>query len=77
MNNEHPGAALALGVIGLVLEVISFFVFGWLSIVGAMLGIIGACLPTQSKGYKVPAIIAIPVGVIFAILWLVAVAAIR
>lgn len=48
MNNVK---SIILGVISIALAFISFFVFWWLSIVGAVLGIIGLVLKdTQISG---------------------------
>lgn len=55
MNNENEGAApVVLGLVGLICAIISFFVCWWLGIVGAVLGLIGLCLP--GKGKWLPAI---------------------
>lgn len=74
---DKGNTSLTLGVIGLCLEFISIFVFGWLSVVGLGLGIIGACLNSDSMGKKIPAIAAIPVGAILTIFWVIALTAIR
>lgn len=74
---EQNKSSLILGIIALVLEAISFFVFGWLSIIGLILGIVGACLPASTSGEKVPAFVSIPVGILFAILWVIALAALH
>ncbi len=75
-----------MGVVALALEASSFWIFGWLSVVGLALGItlvglalgiIGVVQPTETIGKKVPAIIAIPVGVVLAILWMIALSSLR
>lgn len=73
-NEQANGGAIALGVIGIVLSVIGFFVFGWLNIISVVLGIIGIAIP-GTVGGKVPGIISMLIGIVGTILWLVAVAA--
>lgn len=73
---DLDNTSLTLGIVALVLEFISIFICGWLSIIGFALGIVGTCLPVVVTGKKIPAIVAIPLGIIFMILWIVAVAAI-
>lgn len=73
-NEQANGGAIALGVIGIVLSVIGFFVFGWLNIISVVLGIVGIALPGTAGG-KVPGIISLLIGIVGTILWLVAVAA--
>ncbi len=70
-NTYSNGGALALGIIALVLESIAFWVFGWLSFIALILGTVGCCLCTSSKGWKVPAIIAIPLGAIDIVFWVI------
>lgn len=76
MDYRKDSASLALGIIGLTLDFISLFVCGWLSILGAALGLIGMLLNTQSAGKKVPAIVALTAGAILFIIWLVMILAI-
>ena len=73
---DLDNTSLTLGIVALTLEFISIFICGWLSIIGFVLGIVGACFPVTTAGKKIPAIVAIPLGIIFMILWIVAVAAI-
>lgn len=72
-KEQANGGGIALGVIGIVLSVIGFFVFWWLNIIACVLGIIGAAMP-GSIGGKVPGIISIIMGVIGTILGLIAMA---
>lgn len=72
---KNDNISLIFGIIALVLEFISIFVCGWLSIIGLGLGIGGTCMPTSSTGKKIPAIVAIPAGVILGIVWIIALAA--
>lgn len=65
-----------MGVVALSLEFVSLWIFGWLSVIGVILGIIGVCQPIESIGKKTPAIIAIPLGVILSIMWMVALSAV-
>lgn len=74
---DNGNKSLTLGIVGLSLEFISLFIFGWLSIVGLALGIIGVCFSSESMGKKVPAIVAIPVGFILMIFWIIALSALR
>lgn len=70
MNNQNAGTgSLVMGVIGVVLSVVGFFVFGWLNIISAILGIIACCLPAPSLGYKTTGIIALILGTVGSILW--------
>lgn len=72
MNRTYSnGGALALGIVALALESIAFWAFGWLSIIALILGIVGCCLYTSNKGWKVPAIISIPLGAIDIIFWVI------
>ncbi len=66
--------SLILGIIALFIETIAFWTLGWLSFIGLIFGIIGCCQYTSSTGWKVPAIISIPLGIIDAIAWIVGVA---
>lgn len=74
---DKGNTSLTLGIVGLCLEFVSIFVFGWLSIVGLLLGVIGVCLPADCIGKKVPAIVAVPVGFILTIFWVIALASLR
>lgn len=74
---DKGNTSLTLGIVGLCLEFVSIFVFGWLSIVGLLLGVIGICLPTDGIGKKVPAIVATPAGFILMIFWIIALSALR
>lgn len=74
---QESKTSLILGIVGIGIEVISFFIFGWLSIVGLILGTIGVCLPAPTKGDKVPAIISIVLGIVCVILWIIAIVNIR
>lgn len=74
---DKSTTSMTLGIVGLCLEFISIFIFGWLSIVGLALGIIGICLPVDNIGKKVPAIVAVPVGFILMIFWIIALASLR
>lgn len=63
MNNSNSGTgSLVCGIIGLVVSIISWIVCGWLGFIGAVLGLIGLFLPTQGFGLKVPALLALIVG---------------
>lgn len=73
---KNDTTSLVLGIVALVLEIISFFIFGWLSIVGLGLGVGGVCIKTESNNNKIPAIVSIPLGVIFMIMYFVAIATI-
>ena len=73
---KNDTTVLILGIVALVLEIISFFIFGWLSIVGLGLGVGGVCIKTESSNNKIPAIVSIPLGVIFMIMYFVAIATI-
>ena len=41
--------SLVLGILSIILGVLSFFVFWWLSLVGVILGIIGIAIARDSK----------------------------
>lgn len=72
---KNDTTSLVLGIVAIVLEFISFFIFGWLSIIGLGLGIGGACIKTSSNNNKIPAIVSIPLGAVCMIMWFVAIAA--
>lgn len=72
MKEQHSGAgALACGIIGLVLGVVSYIVCGWLSFIGLILGIVGICLSTDGFGKKVPALLAIIISSVSAVIYTV------
>lgn len=73
-NNNNKILGLVTGIIGLVLVVISFFVFGWLSLIGLTLGIIALCSKSESTAVTVLGVIDIIAGIIFAIMYFVALA---
>ena len=73
-NNNNKILGLVTGIIGLVLVGISFFVFGWLSLVGLTLGIIALCSKSESTAVTVLGVIDIIAGIIFAIMYFVALA---
>ncbi len=62
MNNNTGTGSLVCGIIGLVASIVSWIVCGWLGFIGAVLGIIGLALPTPGFGTKVPALLALLVG---------------
>ena len=61
-NNSSGTGSLVCGIIGLVVSIISWIVCGWLGFIGAVLGLIGLFLPTRGFGLKVPALLALIVG---------------
>ncbi len=67
-------ASLTLGIIGLVLDVVSIFICGWLGFIGLALGIVGLCLRGKFA-LRIPALVSIPFGAVCAILWIVALVA--
>lgn len=73
-NNNNKILGLVTGIIGLVLVGISFFVFGWLSLVGLTLGIIALCSKSESTAVTVLGVIDIIAGIIFAIMYFVVLA---
>lgn len=75
-NEQANGGGIALGVIGIALSIIGFFIFWWLNIIACALGIIGAAMP-GSTGGKVPGMISIVMGFVGTILGLAAVASLR
>lgn len=76
MENQPTGIGpIALGVIGIVLSAVGFFVFGWLNIVSVVLGLVACCLPAPSMGYKTTGILSLVMGAIGSILWLMLVMA--
>lgn len=68
MNNTK---SIILGVISISLATISFFVFWWLSLVGAALGIIGLALKDTQTSGKVVSGIGTCLGIILFIISLV------
>ena len=68
MNNTK---SIILGVISIALAFISFFVFWWLSIVGAVLGIIGLVLRDTRTSGKIVSGIGIGLSIILFIISLV------
>lgn len=68
MNNTK---SIILGVISIALAFISFFVFWWLSIVGAVLGIIGLVLRDTRTSGKIVSGIGICLSIILFIISLV------
>lgn len=77
MEEYHSGTgALTCGIFGLVLGIVSYFVFGWLSFIGLPLGIVGLCLPTNGFGKKVPALLAVIASGIAAVIYAVSLAVI-
>lgn len=74
-NTPSGAGALTCGIVGIVLSVVGFFVFGWLNIVSVVLGLIGVCLPVPSGGYKATGIISLVMGAIGAVLWFIAISA--
>lgn len=73
-NNNNKIVGLVTGIIGLVLVGISFFMFGWLSLVGLTLGIIALCSKSGSVVVTVLGVIDITAGLIFAVMYFVALA---
>lgn len=71
---------IILGILSIVLAGISFFVFWWLGIIAAILGIIGVILFQNNKEQKdakiglTCSIIGLSLGVISVILWWILVA---
>lgn len=74
-NTPSGAGALICGIVGIVLSVIGFFVFGWLNIVSVVLGLVACCLPAPSMGYKTTGILSLVMGAIGSILWLMLVMA--
>lgn len=68
MNNTK---SIILGVISIVLAFISFFVFWWFSIVGAVLGIIGLVLKDTKTSGKIVSGIGIGLSIVLFIISLV------
>lgn len=72
---------LVLGIISIILSVISWFIFWWLSIVAIGLGIIGLCtkVPEEYSKYntagKALNIIGVVMGAVGFIIFLIALAA--
>lgn len=68
MNNTK---SIILGVISIALAFISFFVFWWFSIVGAVLGIIGLVLKDTKTSGKIVSGIGIGLSIVLFIISLV------
>lgn len=68
MNNTK---SIILGVISIALAFISFFVFWWFSIIGAVLGIIGLVLRDTRTSGKIVSGIGIGLSIILFIISLV------
>ena len=72
---------LVLGIISIILSVISWFIFWWLSIVAIGLGIIGLCtkVPEEYSKYNIAGkalnIIGVIMGAVGFIIFLIALAA--
>ena len=76
--NGLSNASMVLGIVGLSVEVISFFIFGWLSIPGLVCSIIGIILASKSKDNSgaqkagfVTSLLGIILGVVCLILWII------
>lgn len=68
MNNAK---SIILGVISIALAFISFFVFWWFSIIGAVLGIIGLVLRDTRTSGKIVSGIGVGLSIILFIISLV------
>lgn len=66
MKNESTGG-MVCAVIGLILSIISYFICGWMSIIGLVLGII-ALLIMENKGLAIATTVVSAVGTV---LWIV------
>lgn len=63
--------SVAFGIAGCILDAVSFWRFGWLSIIGIGCGLMGVFAPTKTIGYKYCAIIAVVAGAISLILTII------
>lgn len=76
MENQPTGIGpIVLGVIGIVLSAVGFFVFGWLNLIAVVLGLVACCLPAPSMGCKTTGILSLVMGAIGSVLWLMLVMA--
>jgi ABC-type Fe3+-siderophore transport system permease subunit len=66
MKNESTGG-MVCAIIGLILSIVSYFVCGWMSFIGLVLGII-ALLIMERKGLAIATTIVSAVG---AVLWII------
>lgn len=73
MEKENT-ASLVLGIVGICLGAVSFWAFGWLSIIGFILGLTGVLLPNKSSAGKVTSIISLIISAVFIVLWIIALA---
>lgn len=74
MRDDGTPVSLTLGITALALEFVSLFIFGWLSIIGLILGIIGVSIRTVETAPKVVNAIAIALGIVTFLLYVIAVA---
>lgn len=66
MKNESTGG-MVCAIIGLILSIISYFICGWMSIIGLVLGII-ALLIMKNKGLAIATTV---VSAVCTVLWIV------
>ncbi|MEH0109939.1 DUF4190 domain-containing protein [Tersicoccus sp. MR15.9] len=72
---RNPG--MTIGIVGLVLSALSLLIFGFLSIPGLILSVIGLQQSRRAGMRNVPAIIGTVVGAIALILWIIVLVARR
>lgn len=66
MKNESTGG-MVCAIIGLILSIVSYFVCGWMSLIGLVLGIFAACI-MENKGLAIATTV---VSAVSSVLWII------
>lgn len=73
MEKEKSIASYILSGVALFLDIISIFVFGWLSIIGLILSAVGLAL-SEDKPTRILGGIGIAISCVCIVLWIIALA---